>query len=91
MDNLEKVIQQINDRINMIDGKLDELEQKRQDNKDKVELGVISVLKDGNLFLELLMDEKWFDEKDMEDLEKAVGDIQKVLLRIQNKIEEEGK
>ncbi len=87
MENLEKSIQEINKKINAIDGELEILKQRKEENKDKVELGIISILNDGNLHLELLMDKKWFDEQNMKDLSEAVGDIQKVLLKVQEKIE----
>lgn len=87
MENLEKLIQEIDKRINAIDGELEILKQRKEESKDKIELGIISLLNDGNLHLELLMDKKWFDEQDMKDLSEAVGDIQKVLLKVQEKIE----
>lgn len=87
MENLEKLIQEINKRINAIDGELEILKQRKEESKDKIELGIISLLNDGNLHLELLMDKKWFDEQNMKDLSEAVGDIQKVLLKVQEKIE----
>lgn len=87
MENLEKSIQEINKRINAIDGELEILKQRKEESKDKIELGIISLLNDGNLHLELLMDKKWFDEQNMKDLSEAVGDIQKVLLKVQEKIE----
>ena len=86
MENLEKSIQEINKKINAIDGELEILKQRKEENKDKVELGIISILNDGDLHLELLMDKKWFDEQDIKDLSEAVGDIQKVLLKVQEKI-----
>ena len=89
MDNLEKLIQEMNDRIKVIDGELALLKQKEEDDKDKIKLGIISILNDGNLHLELLMDKKWFDKQEMKNLSEAVGDIQKVLLNVQNKIEKE--
>lgn len=87
MENLEKSIQEINKKINVIDGELEILKQRKEESKDKIELGIISLLNDGNLHLELLMDKKWFDEQNMKDLSEAVGDIQKVLLKVQEKIE----
>lgn len=87
MENLEKLIQEIDERINVIDGELEILKQRKEESKDKIELGIISLLNDGNLHLELLMDKKWFDEQNMKDLSEAVGDIQKVLLKVQEKIE----
>ena len=87
MENLEKSIQEINKKINAIDGELEILKQRKEESKDKIELGIISLLNDGNLHLELLMDKKWFDEQNMKDLSEAVGDIQKVLLKVQEKIE----
>ncbi len=87
MENLEKLIQEIDKRINAIDGELEILKQRKEESKDKIELGIISLLNDGNLHLELLMDKKWFDEQNMKDLSEAVGDIQKVLLKVQEKIE----
>lgn len=89
MENLEQKVQEIDEKINKIDEKLEILEQKRQDKKDKTDIGIISVLEDGNLYMELLMDNKWFEEEDLDNLSKAVGDIQKVLLRVQEKIEKE--
>lgn len=87
MENLEKSIQEINKKISVIDGELEILKQRKEESKDKIELGIISLLNDGNLHLELLMDKKWFDEQNMKDLSEAVGDIQKVLLKVQEKIE----
>lgn len=87
MENLEKLIQEIDKRINVIDSELEILKQRKEESKDKIELGIISLLNDGNLHLELLMDKKWFDEQNMKDLSEAVGDIQKVLLKVQEKIE----
>ena len=87
MENLEKSIQEINKKISAIDGELEILKQRKEESKDKIELGIISHLNDGNLHLELLMDKKWFDEQNMKDLSEAVGDIQKVLLKVQEKIE----
>ena len=42
MDNLEKAIQEINDKIGVIDGELEMLKQKKEENKDKIELGYMT-------------------------------------------------
>lgn len=50
---------------------------------------MISIV-DGNIKLELLLDEKLFDEENIKELERIATDIQKLVLKIQDKIDKGG-
>ena len=83
MENLQKQIDEITKKINAIDVKMEDLEQRKQ--ADKVDLGVISIT-NGKVTLELLLDEKLFDDKDMERLQGVAEELQLLLIDIEKKI-----
>ena len=83
---LNKQIQDITNKINAIDKKLEEIETNKKERENETPLGLISIV-DGNIKLELLLDENLFDEENIKELERIATDIQKLVLQIQDKID----
>ena len=80
MENLQRQIDEILARVNAIDSKI-------ENKQDKAELGLISIT-NGKIMIELLLDEKLFDDNDMERLQKIAEDLQLLMLDIEKKIGE---
>ena len=78
MENLQRQIDEILARVNAIDNKI-------ENRQDKTELGLISVT-NGKIMIELLLDEKLFNDNDLERLQKIAEDLQLLMLDIENKI-----
>lgn len=74
MENLQKQIDEILKRMDALDNK-----------ENKTELGTISIV-NGNIKLELLLDEKLFDNNDLGRLQKIAEDLQLLMLDIEKKI-----
>ena len=77
MENLQRQIDEILKRMDALDNK-----------ENKVELGTISIV-NGNIKLELLLDEKLFDDNDLGRLQKIAEDLQLLMLDIEKKIEKQ--
>lgn len=86
MNELEKKIQDLTNQIKVIDQKVERIEQNKKERENEIPLGMISIV-DGNIKMELLLDEKLFDEEDMEELEKIAVDMQNLILKVQERIE----
>lgn len=82
MENLQRQIDEIVKRVGEIDNKMNNLKQRKE---DKVELGLISIT-NGKITLELLLDEKLFDDNDMDRLQRIAEDLQSLMLDIEKKI-----
>lgn len=80
MENLQRQIDEILARVNAIDNKI-------ENKQDKTELGLISIT-NGKIMIELLLDEKLFNDNDLERLQKIAEDLQLLMLDIENKIGE---
>ena len=78
MENLQRQIDEILARVNAIDNKI-------EGKQDKTELGLISIT-NGKIMIELLLDEKLFDDNDLERLQKIAEDLQLLMLDIEKKI-----
>ena len=78
MENLQRQIDEILARVDAIDNKI-------EGKQDKAELGLISIA-NGKIMIELLLDEKLFDDDDMERLQKIAEDLQLLMLDIEKKI-----
>lgn len=78
MENLQRQIDEILARVNAINSKI-------ENEQDKVELGLISIT-NGKIMIELLLDEKLFNDNDLERLQKIAEDLQLLMLDIENKI-----
>lgn len=86
---LDKQIQDMTNKINAIGEKLERIENNKKEREQETPLGMISIV-DGNIKLELLLDEKLFDEENIKELERIATDIQKLVLKIQDKIDKGG-
>lgn len=86
MNELEKKIQDLTNQIKIIDQKVERIEQNKKERENEIPLGMISIV-DGNIKMELLLDEKLFDEEDMKELEKIAVDMQNLILKVQERIE----
>lgn len=84
MENLQKQINEIVDKINAINSKMENLEKGKED-EDRIDLGAISIV-DGKVRLELLLDQSLFDEEDMKKLQKIAEDLQLLMLEIEKKM-----
>ena len=80
MENLQRQIDEILARVDAIDNKI-------ENKQDKTELGLISIT-NGKIMIELLLDEKLFNDNDLERLQKIAEDLQLLMLDIENKIGE---
>ena len=80
MENLQRQIDEIVKRVNAIDNKI-------ENKQDKAELGLISIA-NGKIMIELLLDEKLFNDNDLERLQKIAEDLQLLMLDIEKKIGE---
>lgn len=78
MENLQRQIDEILARVNEINNKI-------ENEQDKVELGLISMT-NGKIMIELLLDEKLFNDDDLEKLQKIAEDLQLLMLDIEKKI-----
>ena len=74
MENLQRQIDEILARVNEIDNKI-------EGKQDKAELGLISK-KNKKIMIELLLDEKLFNDNDLERLQKIAEDLQLLMLDI---------
>ena len=77
MENLQRQIDEILARVNAIDNKI-------EGKQDKAELGLISIA-NGKIMIELLLDEKLFNNNDLERLQKIAEDLQLLMLDIEKK------
>ena len=78
MENLQRQIDEILARVNAIDNKI-------EGKQDKAELGLISIT-NGKIMIELLLDEKLFNDNDLERLQKIAEDLQLLMLDVEKKI-----
>ena len=78
MENLQRQIDEILARVNEIDNKMG-------NKQDKTELGLISIT-NGKIMIELLLDEKLFNDNDLERLQKIAEDLQLLMLDVEKKI-----
>lgn len=86
MNELEKKIQDLANQIKVIDQKVERIEQNKKERENEIPLGMISIV-DGNIKMELLLSEELFNEEDMKELEKIAIDMQMLVLKIQERIE----
>lgn len=86
MNELEKKIQDLANQIKVIDQKVERIEQNKKERENEIPLGMISIV-DGNIKMELLLDENLFNEEDMKELEKIAVDMQNLILKVQERIE----
>lgn len=86
MNELEKKIQDLANQIKVIDQKVERIEQNKKERENEIPLGMISIV-DGNIKMELLLSEELFNEEDMKELEKIAIDMQNLILKVQERIE----
>lgn len=86
MNELEKKIQDLANQIKVIDQKVERIEQNKKERENEIPLGMISIV-DGNIKMELLLSEELFNEEDMKELEKIAVDMQNLILKVQERIE----
>ena len=82
MENENKIIE-IDKKIAEIDRKLEKLNKK----EDKEPIGMISLI-NGYVNIELLLDEKLFDEEKMNKLMDIANQLQELLLGVQKEVED---
>ena len=87
MNELEKKMQELTNKIHAIDNKLEQLDERKKQREEKTDIGVISVL-EGMVHVELMLDKDLFEEEDMEELKDVANKLQKILLKIQDKMED---
>lgn len=80
----ENKIKEIDEKIKEIDEKLEGLEKKKKEDKEPI--GMISLI-NGYVNIELLIDEKLFDEEKMNKLQDIANQLQELLLEIQKGVE----
>ena len=81
---LDKQIQDITNKINAIGKKLEKIENNKKEDKEPI--GMISLI-DGYINIELLLDEKLFDEEKMEKLQDIANQLQDLMLEVQKGVE----
>lgn len=78
MENLDKEIKEV-------EAKLEELKQKREERKNQLNIGVISIT-DDRLKLELLLNADDFSEEHIERLTKITNELQELLLDVYKEV-----
>ena len=84
METENKIIE-IDKKIAEIDKKLEKLNVKEKEDKEPI--GLISLI-DGYINIELLLEEKLFDEERMNKLQDIANKLQELLLEIQKETED---
>ena len=74
MENFDKEIQEIEEQ-------LEELKRKREERKNQIDIGVVSII-DDRLKLELLLNADDFSEVHIERLTKITNELQELLLDV---------
>ena len=78
MGNLDKEIQEIEEQ-------LEELKRKREERKNQIDIGVVSII-DDRLKLELLLNADDFSEEHIERLTKITNELQELLLDVYKEV-----
>ena len=81
---IENKIMKIDEKIAEIDKKLEKLNANAKE--DKTPIGMISLI-NGYINIELLIDEKLFDEEKMNKLMDIANQLQELLLEVQKGVE----
>lgn len=86
----------LNDKMNELENKIKELDKKIADVKlrevereESIPFGLISIV-DDNLKLELLMSQDLFEEEDLKELEDILNNLQKLVIKISQRGENNG-
>ena len=78
MENFDKEIQEIEEQ-------LEELKRKREERKNQIDIGVVSII-DDRLKLELLLNANDFSEEHIEKLTKITNELQELLLDVYKEV-----
>ena len=78
MENLDKEIQEIEEQ-------LEKLKRKREERKNQIDIGVVSII-DDRLKLELLLNADDFSEEHIERLTKITNELQELLLDVYKEV-----
>ena len=78
MENFDNEIQEIEEQ-------LEELKRKREERKNQIDIGVVSII-DDRLKLELLLNADDFSEEHIEKLTKITNELQELLLDVYKEV-----
>lgn len=78
MENFDKEIKEIEEQ-------LEELKRKREERKNQIDIGVVSII-DDRLKLELLLNADDFSEEHIERLTKITNELQELLLDVYKEV-----
>ena len=86
----------LNDKMNELENKIKELDKKiadvklrEEEREESIPFGLISIVYD-NLKLELLMSQDLFEEEDLKELEDILNNLQKLVIKISQRGENNG-
>ena len=86
----------LNDKMNELENKIKELDKKiadiklrEEEREESIPFGLISIV-DDNLKLELLMSQDLFEEEDLKELEDILNNLQKLVIKISQRGENNG-
>ena len=86
----------LNDKMNELENKIKELDKKivdvklrEEEREESIPFGLISIV-DDNLKLELLMSQDLFEEEDIKELEDILNNLQKLVIKISQRGENNG-
>lgn len=86
----------LNDKMNELENKIKELDKKiaevqhrEEEREESIPFGLISIV-DDNLKLELLMSQYLFEEEDLKELEDILNNLQKLVIKISQRGENNG-
>ena len=82
MENENKIMK-IDEKIAEIDKKLEKLNENKKEDKEPI--GLISLI-NGYINIELLIDEKLFDEEKMNKLQDIANQLQDLMLEVQKEL-----
>lgn len=74
-------MQELENKINDLNKKIDEVKNKEKEREGEIPFGLISIV-DDNLKIELLMQQDLFNEEDIKELTNIVNQLQELIVKI---------
>lgn len=81
MNDLDKRLEKINNKIEELDKELNELQQRQLKREDEKPIGLISIV-DNSIKVELLLNKNMFNEEDIKELTDITNRIQNLIVKV---------
>ena len=86
---LNDKMNELENQIKELDKKIAEVQHREEEREESIPFGLISIV-DDNLKLELLMSQDLFEEEDIKELEDILNNLQKLVIKISQRGENNG-